>query len=265
MSPELRELLVPGTPGTLHSLVLCPRNSPKDRGNRPAPTSGTTSASDSACPKTFFSYDLDGNLLSTTDPDGHTSWTVYDALNRPVKTVSADGNGPNDTHFATTTVYDAVGNVISVTDPDGNTTSWVYDNLNRAIETIDPLYNLSFADYDADGNVVQTTDADGRVIQFRFDSLNRQVEEYWLDADGNVYHTIQTWYDADSEVVGVTETDTTTSLHVGNPCGMHELRVQLRCRRRSAHQPHGPRRPAANADDCPSVRARPAGHPELQL
>ena len=43
----------------------------------------------------------DGNLLSTTDPDNDTTWTVYDALNRAAKTVTAQGSGPNDTHYAT--------------------------------------------------------------------------------------------------------------------------------------------------------------------
>jgi len=33
-----------------------------------------------------------GNLLSTTDPDNHTTWTVYDALNRPVQHVSDLGS-----------------------------------------------------------------------------------------------------------------------------------------------------------------------------
>ena len=78
------------------------------------PNTGTQG---SGSPITQFMYDLNGNVLSTIDPLGHTTWTVYDALNRAVKTVSADGSGPNDTHYATTTVYDAVGNTLSVTDP----------------------------------------------------------------------------------------------------------------------------------------------------
>ena len=120
---------------------------------------------------TTFAYDPDGNHLSTTDPDGDTTWTDYDALNRAVKTVSAQGSGPNDTHYATTTAYDAVGNISSVTDPDGNVTSYVYDNLNRQIETIDPLHNTGFDVYDLDGNVIQSTDADGRMIQYVYDPL----------------------------------------------------------------------------------------------
>ena len=172
-----------------------------------------------ATPTTTISYDPDGNVVSTTDADGHTSWTDYDALNRAVKTVSAQGSGPNDVHYATTTVYDAVGNTLSVTDPDGNTTSYDYDRLNRPIETIDPLHNTCFDVYDLDGNVIQTTDADGRTIEYVYDPLNRQVEEEWLsplppgEGQGEgvldpVIHSIQTYFDADGETLGVTETDT---------------------------------------------------------
>src|SRR5208337_3036121 len=78
-------------------------------------------------------YDADGNLLSTVDPDNHTTWTVYDALNRPVQQVSALGSGPTDTAHMTTTDYDQAGNVSSVTDPDANTTFWTYDDLGRKL------------------------------------------------------------------------------------------------------------------------------------
>jgi uncharacterized delta-60 repeat protein/RHS repeat-associated protein len=173
----------------------------------PDPITGSTTTSDTSCPETTFSYDDNGNLLSTTDPDGNTTWTDFDALNRPVKTVSADGHSPTDTHYATTTVFDAMGNVLSVTDPDGNKTSYVYDNLNRPIETIDPLGDVSSETHDPDGNVLQTVDADGHVIDFLFDPLNEQVEEDWLDGNGNVFHTIHTYYDADGEKLAVTESD----------------------------------------------------------
>ena len=185
----------------------------------PAPGNGNNSR-----PQTTWTYDLNGNVLSTTDPDGHTTWTVYDALNRAVKTVSADGSGPNDTHYAATTTYDAAGNTSSVTDPDGNVTSYSYDRLNQQVETIDPLRNTSFGVYDLDGNVVQTTDADGHVVQYVYNALNERVTENWLSSagvpasagsgkawisNGTVSHTICTYYDADGETVGVTESDTT--------------------------------------------------------
>lgn len=162
---------------------------------------------------TTYTYDANGNVLSATDPDLHTTWDDYDALNRVVKTVSADGSGPNDTHYATITTYDAVGNVTSVTDPDGNVTSYVYDRLNRQIETIDPLHNTSFDVYDLDSNIIQATDADGRTTQYAYNPLNQQVEEDWLagapaGGSGSVCHTIDTYYNAAGQVVGVTESDT---------------------------------------------------------
>lgn len=158
-------------------------------------------------PITAYVYDLNGNLLSTTDPDGHTTWTLYDALNRPIKTVSADGSGPNDTHYATTTTYDAVGNTLSVTDPDGNVTSYQYDRLDRQIQVANPLWFTSTTQYDLDGNVVQATDFDGQTTQYVYDPLNQQVEEDWVAANGSVFHTIQTFYDAAGQVLGVSESD----------------------------------------------------------
>ena len=156
---------------------------------------------------TTYAYDADGNLLSTTDPDTHTSWTSYDALNRPIRSVSAMGSGPTDTHYATVTTYDALGNVLSVTDPDGNRTSYSYDRLNRRTQTTDPLGNTSTVQYDADGNVVQTTDRDSRVTEYVYDALNRPIEELWLDNNSLVYHFIQSTYDAAGQVVGVAEAD----------------------------------------------------------
>ena len=174
----------------------------------PNPATGVTSSTDPNCPKTYYAYDPNGNLLSTTDPDLHTTYTSYDALNRAVKSVSAEGSGPGDTHFATTTVFDAVGNTVSVTDPDGNMTNYTDDRLNRQTQVMDPFHNVTSVKYDADNNLVQQTDADGRVTQDVYDALNRQIEENWLNATGSVYHTIQTTYDAASQVLGVSETDT---------------------------------------------------------
>ena len=105
---------------------------------------------------------------------------------------------------------------MSVTDPDGNTTSYVFDDLNRPIETIDPLHNTSFDVYDLDGNVILSTDADGRTTQFVFDPLGQQVQENWLSSSGSIIHTIHTYYDADGETVGVTETDTNNPANCTN-------------------------------------------------
>ena len=94
-------------------------------------------ATTSVQPTTRYTYDANGNLISTTDPDQHTSWTQYDSLNRVVGQTTADGSGPGAAGYTTVTVYDADGNVLSVTDPDGNETSYTYDADGNVVSVID--------------------------------------------------------------------------------------------------------------------------------
>ena len=111
---------------------------------------------------------------------------------------------------ATVNTYDAVGNLLSVTDPEGNETSYQYDRLDRQVTVTDPLGNTSTEEYDADGNVIQNVDRDGRVTDYLYDPLNRQVEEDWMSGE-TPSHTIQSYYDAAGELVGVAESDTQDS------------------------------------------------------
>ena len=166
---------------------------------------------------TSWSYDAVGNVLSITDPDGHTSYSHPDPLNRVDYTVSALGAGPTDWNDRTTTAYDNAGNVTGVTDPDGNTTSYVHDRLNRQTsETENATYTDSSGvthnnalvttqlTYDAAGNVVQKIDKDGRVTKFVYDPLNRQVEEDWMSGT-TITHATHTYFDAAGQVVGVSD------------------------------------------------------------
>ena len=224
---------------------------------------------------TYYNYDANGNLLSTTDPDVHTTWTDYDALNRAVKTVSADGSGPNDTHYATTTTYDAAGNVLERDRPRRQHDELRLRQAQRQIETIDPLHNASYDVYDLDGNVIQTTDADGRVTQYVYTPLTdrskrtgcllsrgpgrRRVplppgegQGEGLVTGATISHTITTSCNADGETVGVVKAD------AGRPHERHELRVRLRRRRPAKQQPHGPRRNHAISHDGPPLRLHSA-------
>ena len=141
---------------------------------------------------------------------------------------------------ATVNTYDVVGNLLSVTDPEGNETSYQYDRLDRQVTVTDPLGNTSTEEYDADGNVIQNVDRDGRVTDYLYDPLNRQVEEDWMSGE-TPSHTIQAYYDAAGELVGVAESDTQDSSNA--TC--YEYTYDGRPR---AHQPHGPRRPGPIAD-----------------
>ena len=89
-------------------------------------------------PITTWTYDLDGNVTSVTDPLGNTTWTAYNACNLPVSVTDALGWEAGDQQHTTTTTYTALGQVFTVTDPLGRTTEYLYDNLGRKVEEIDP-------------------------------------------------------------------------------------------------------------------------------
>jgi RHS repeat-associated protein len=158
-------------------------------------------------PTNTFSYDAAGNLLSSADPLGHTTWCVYDALGRQIRSVDALGSGPGDSHHATFTVYDALGNVLSVTDPEGNTTSYSYDRLNRLMKDTDPLWNDRLYEYDAAGNLTAKMGRNGLVTEYTYDLANRRIWEDWFDSTVTVCHTIHTEYDAAGQVRGIIESD----------------------------------------------------------
>ena len=69
-----------------------------------------TGLDDSGSPVTTTAYDADGNVVSTTDPRGHTTTYDYDDLDRLASTTDANGGVTNYT-------YDADGEQTSVTDP----------------------------------------------------------------------------------------------------------------------------------------------------
>ena len=104
-------------------------------------------------------YDLAGNVLSTTDPDGNETVWTYDALNR----VSTETECAGTSSQATASyVYDLDGNVVQSTDYDGRVIQYVYDNMGRerhenwmsGTTTVD---SMTFT-YDADGRLTGASD-----------------------------------------------------------------------------------------------------------
>jgi YD repeat-containing protein len=122
-------------------------------------------------PVTTYGYDLNGNLVSLTDPKGNQTTYAYDRLNQ--KTSETDPiPETGGTHPVTTYTYDLVGNLIAVTDPLGHTTSYLYDHLNRKIFEIDPSPDgvaagpVTQYTYDGLGDLLSVTDPDGNVTRY---------------------------------------------------------------------------------------------------
>ncbi|MBY8885843.1 DUF3990 domain-containing protein [Streptomyces sp. PTM05] len=108
-------------------------------------------------------YDADGNLMSATDPDTHTTTYTRNALGEVVSEVQ-----PVDASHSITTSfgYDASGNGTRYTDGRGNATYYTYNSWNLPESTIEPSVSTSTYSYTsaADSTFTTTYDADGRAV-----------------------------------------------------------------------------------------------------
>ena len=80
---------------------------------------------------TRYSYDIQGNLTSVTDPNGNVTTYVYDDFGRMQRQTSPVSG-------VTTYTYDAAGNVLSTTDANGAMVTRTYDALNRVVSSVSP-------------------------------------------------------------------------------------------------------------------------------
>ena len=121
-------------------------------------------------------WDDTSRLTSQIDDNGNATTYVYDALNRKIKDIYADGT---EHIFA----YDVHDNKISTTDANSNMSLCTYDLLNRLIEKdITPGAGVSDATtfeifkYDGLSRLIHAEDDDSLVIR-KYDSLSRVTTE----------------------------------------------------------------------------------------
>ncbi|OSZ61769.1 hypothetical protein OQI_03400 [Streptomyces pharetrae CZA14] len=88
--------------------------------------SDTSLAEDSAI-TTRYSYDVRGDLVTTTDDAGHTRTWKYNALGGVTDTTDPDAGAAH-------TTYDAMGRVATAVTPKGDTTAYGYDRFSRVTE-----------------------------------------------------------------------------------------------------------------------------------
>ena len=111
-------------------------------------------------------------ITTVIDPNGHKSYTSYDANGNAVTAIDALGR-------TTTTTYDSLNDVTSVTDPTGVTTSMTYDANGNLLTTSRPLVGSSPAqnqvvtyqhsDSSHPGDVTGTVDPDGKTWHYAYD------------------------------------------------------------------------------------------------
>ena len=180
---------------------------------------------------TRYEYDAARNLVGITDANNHTSVFQYDLRNQLI----AESNPLGATWR---NAYDAVGRLTQQVDALGHPKNLEYDSNNRLVGiqygAPDSVQAPVVFQYDLDGN--QTGMCDGLGCnQSTYDPVGRlNTTSDWLgrtinrsyDAVGNqvgmIYpngHHVRYAFDANNQVVGVTDAHNQTSIYERNPLG----------------------------------------------
>ncbi|MEN6314095.1 MAG: RHS repeat-associated core domain-containing protein [Clostridiaceae bacterium] len=133
-----------------------------------------------------FAYDSAGNLASTIDETGTTTYE-YNALNQLDRKILP---GSKIVDYD----YDTEGNNTVVTDPDNNTTNYTYDAMNR-LQTVTTTEGTSTYTYYANGNRETLTLPDGTVTTYQYNPRNMLTS--LVNRTGGVNTTYTYQYDAD--------------------------------------------------------------------
>ncbi|MEU0535382.1 RHS repeat-associated core domain-containing protein [Amycolatopsis tolypomycina] len=134
-----------------------------------------------------------GDRTRTTDPNGKTTTTAYDAFGD--KSSVTDPLGHKTTYGYNT----ATGLLTSTVDANGKTTTDAHDAYGNVTATTDPLGHQTSATFDADGEKTSVTDANNRTTTSTFDAAglltkitradsSAQTTDY--NADGSVADTV---------------------------------------------------------------------------
>lgn len=148
---------------------------------------------------TVYAYDLHGNLVSVTDPNGNVTTSEYDDFGQLLEQVSPVSG-------TTTYEYDEAGNLTVFTDANGAVTERTYDALSRAesavstkgsdSETVAWTYDDATAGSFGIGRPATMADPSGETV-YAYERRGRLRRET-RTIDGSTY--LQTYgYDADGD------------------------------------------------------------------
>lgn len=149
---------------------------------------------------TTRAYDAAGRLTSVKDPNNHTTSYTYDEDNNLLTTTAPD-NG------VTTITYNTAGAVDTLRTPRGNTYTYGYDPNGRILSTTDPLGRTVNASYTPEGlldevvrarGTATTTQGDG-TTSYDYDPLGRVTDVTFSDGSPSVALT----YDSGSRITAI--------------------------------------------------------------
>jgi RHS repeat-associated protein len=169
------------------------------RGNAPEANSGEFTW--------VYIEDANGNRTSATDPDGNTTATLYDQLNRVVASYQGSIVSPTNLHIFS---YDDASRRTESMDALGHTTTWTYDAAGRVQSMALPGRDPTVYAYDDDGHRISQTSPSGEFVTTWTYTDDGQVATQ-VDPAGNVPgalpddHTISYSYGPDGGLTAVTD------------------------------------------------------------
>ncbi len=138
---------------------------------------------------TTFDYDVEGNLIKTTNALGQeTNITAHNAHGQPLTIVDANNT-------ITTLTYDARRRLLTRT-VDGQTTSFEYDGVGNITKTTLPNGSFLMNEYDAAQRLIAVEDNLGNRIEYTLDSLGNRIQEDVKDPLGTLTRTMNRTYNS---------------------------------------------------------------------
>ena len=147
--------------------------------------STTVNVNGSPTQKTEYTYDLHGNIISTScgyeDNFAEKAITEY-TYDRGIFLLSETHKGMKDSdnssisNITTSYTYDSIGNVLSTTDGNGNTTEYTYDKLGNVKTVTNPDDTTVIYDRDYEANTVTVTDENNYSVKYVYAPLGQELK-----------------------------------------------------------------------------------------
>jgi RHS repeat-associated protein len=140
---------------------------------------------------TVMEFDLRGNVIRETYPDGSSISRTFDANDNMLSRT-------DELNRTTTFTYDAFGKELTETDPLGHTTTTTWTTFGEIASLTDATGAVTQYFYNIDRNLERTIDPEGFVTERRYDSLRKDRVVFERNGRGH-YRTFA--YDASGNVV----------------------------------------------------------------
>jgi len=150
-----------------------------------------------------YTYDLTGNLITETQPNGNVVTTDYDELNRPINKSDLIGAISSFT-------YDANSNIKTQTGGNGNITTHTYNALNQRVTSLKPMSRNYSYTYNVFDELTSETSPNG-TITYTINSLGQKTHATGPDNFNEIYG-----YDVNNNITSYTDSRGTTTTYTVN-------------------------------------------------